>query len=112
VPGLRPDTAVTHPAANGHDSLPTPADPVPTWPLRRELARSSAGASWVRREIDAATGVGPVTEGHPTAVPIPRASHEGGADATMRDIAELADRVYDLLVRRLTIERERQGLSP
>jgi hypothetical protein len=55
----------------------------------------------------------PFSTGEPVlgAVPIPPAEPSGGQDGNEPDVGGLAERVYEMLVRRLAIERERRGLS-
>ncbi|HUA45464.1 MAG TPA: hypothetical protein VMA77_09575 [Solirubrobacteraceae bacterium] len=111
--GVAPVASATHPGVVSTATQTRGVPPAPAWPVQPAPAGSIAGGSWVRRQMtDAVPGAASAPDAIPAAVPMPPASRDGVGDASAPDVAELAERVYDLLVRRLTIERERQGLWP
>jgi hypothetical protein len=55
---------------------------------------------------------GPAPAAIAASVPIPTPAAATSSAAATPDIGELADRVYDILVRRLAVERDRRGLAP
>jgi hypothetical protein len=99
--GLFRSVSLTHRAAQATDGLQR--SPWSGASMSHVLSRQSSGAP-------------PTPSAIPATVPLPTASSStyqaGNASQTSKsvDIGQLANRVYDLLVRRLASERQRRGL--
>jgi hypothetical protein len=80
--------------------------------LQRSPATAASGSYFLARQSDGS----PAPSAIPAAVPLPTASSStyqaGNASQSSKnvDVGQLANRVYDLLVRRLASERQRRGL--
>lgn len=86
-------------------TLPISSRRPPAVTGNREVLRRAPTETTTSDNSSAPTGI-------PGAVPIPASSPVQPGAGAAPEIGDLADRVYDLLVRRLAVERERKGLAP